>query len=80
MPCTLPLTPNSTQPPTTQMVQAPGAKDELDFILVVGGWDSSNTAHLVEIPHSAGIEAYHVNQADCIKADNSITYRDVDGE
>lgn len=63
-----------------EMVQEPGAKDELDFILVVGGWDSSNTAHLVEIPHSAGIEAYHVNQADCIKADNSITYRDVDGE
>jgi 4-hydroxy-3-methylbut-2-enyl diphosphate reductase len=56
-----------------EMVLAPGAKDELDFILVVGGWDSSNTAHLVEIPHHVGIPAYHVDKASCIAADNSIT-------
>lgn len=61
------------------MVQEPNAKDTLDFILVVGGWDSSNTAHLVEIPHAVGIPAYHIDKADCISADNSIKYRDVDG-
>jgi 4-hydroxy-3-methylbut-2-enyl diphosphate reductase len=62
------------------MIQAPGAKEVLDFILVVGGWDSSNTAHLVEIPHLAGIPAFHIDKASCITADNSITYRDVDGK
>eukprot|EP00536_Pseudo-nitzschia_multiseries_P016326 jgi/Psemu1/263558/estExt_Genewise1Plus.C_10780004 len=52
----------------------------LDFILVVGGWDSSNTAHLLEIPHKNGIRSFHINRADCIGADNTITHRTVDGE
>jgi len=55
------------------------ATPDLDFILVVGGWDSSNTAHLLEIPVHEGIRGYHVNVADCIKPDNSIEHRDVDG-
>ncbi|KAL3942211.1 MAG: hypothetical protein SGBAC_003558 [Bacillariaceae sp.] len=52
----------------------------LDFILVVGGWDSSNTAHLLEIPHHQGIRSFHINRAECISADNTITHRTVDGE
>lgn len=52
----------------------------LDFILVVGGWDSSNTQHLLEIPHTAGIRGFHINRAECIGADNTITHRTVDGE
>lgn len=52
----------------------------LDFILVVGGWDSSNTGHLLEIPVHAGIRSFHINRADCIHADNTITHRTVDGE
>jgi len=52
----------------------------LDFILVIGGWDSSNTAHLLEIPHHAGIKSYHINRAECISADNTITHRTVTGE
>jgi len=51
----------------------------LDFVLVVGGWDSSNTAHLLEIPHDAGLTGYHVNTASCIRPDNSVEFRDVDG-
>jgi len=52
----------------------------LDFILVVGGWDSSNTAHLLEIPQHAGVRSFHINKADCIGADNTITHRTMSGE
>jgi 4-hydroxy-3-methylbut-2-enyl diphosphate reductase len=52
----------------------------LDFILVVGGWDSSNTAHLLEIPHKAGIRSFHIDRAERINADNTITHRTVEGE
>ena len=54
--------------------------NKLDFILVIGGWDSSNTAHLLEIPHKAGVRSFHINRAECIGADNTITHRTVDGE
>ncbi len=56
------------------------AGNPLDFILVVGGWDSSNTAHLLEIPHEEGLRGFHVNEASCIKPDNSVAHRTVDGE
>jgi len=52
----------------------------LDFILVVGGFDSSNTAHLLEIPIKAGIRAFHINKAECIGADNTISHRNMAGE
>ena len=52
----------------------------LDFILVVGGWDSSNTAHLLEIPQHAGVRSFHINRAECIGADNTITHRTMAGE
>merc|ERR1719253_253935 len=63
----------------SEMVEGPDVKD-LDFILVVGGWDSSNTAHLVEIPHHKGIRTFHINRSECISPDNTITHRTVDGE
>jgi 4-hydroxy-3-methylbut-2-enyl diphosphate reductase len=57
------------------------AKDlDLDFILVIGGFDSSNTAHLLEIPVNAGVRAFHINRAECIGADNTITHRTMNGE
>jgi len=62
----------------TEMSDSDGAKD-LDFILVVGGWDSSNTAHLLEIPIDAGLPAYHVNVPGCIQPANTIEHRLVDG-
>lgn len=65
----------------TEMVEAHQAKtNELDFILVVGGWDSSNTAHLLEIPHHAGVTAYHIDTAERIRPDGSIQHRTVSGD
>lgn len=62
-----------------EMSEAESAS-ELDFILVVGGWDSSNTAHLLEIPVHAGVPAYHINVPSCISADGSITHRTINGD
>jgi len=55
-------------------------KPDLDFILVVGGFDSSNTAHLLEIPHMRGVPSFHINTADCIQAENVIRHRTIDGD
>eukprot|EP00977_Amphora_coffeiformis_P020652 scaffold8374_cov175-Amphora_coffeaeformis.AAC.91 len=52
----------------------------LDFILVIGGWDSSNTAHLLEIPVNEGVRAFHIDRAERISADNTITHRTMSGE
>ncbi|KAH8047192.1 4-hydroxy-3-methylbut-2-en-1-yl diphosphate reductase [Aureococcus anophagefferens] len=62
-----------------EMVDDESVKD-LDFILVVGGFDSSNTAHLVEIPYEAGIPVFHINEADCISETNAVSHRLVSGE
>lgn len=67
------------QDAVSEIVEEATAND-LDFILVVGGFDSSNTAHLLEIPQLAGVRSFHINKADCISADNTITHRKMDGE
>merc|ERR1712196_703025 len=54
-----------------EMIQDPKV-EELDFILVVGGFDSSNTAHLVEIPHDAGKTVFHINEGDWLPTDRPL--------
>lgn len=37
-------------------------EEELDLMLVVGGWDSSNTHHLAEIAADRGFKTYWINK------------------
>lgn len=65
----------------TDIVEAKGkGEDDLDFVLIVGGFDSSNTAHLNEIPHMNGVTSYHIDRAERISAGNTIEHRTVDGD
>eukprot|EP01035_Chromulina_nebulosa_P019899 gene19899-25854_t len=63
------------QDAVTELVE----KKDIDFVLVVGGFDSSNTAHLKEIPDKFNVESYHIDRAERILPDNSIQHRLVDG-
>jgi 4-hydroxy-3-methylbut-2-enyl diphosphate reductase len=59
----------------TELMEEP----KLDFILIVGGFDSSNTCHLKEIPHMQHIPSFHIDRAERITADGSIEHREIDG-
>ncbi len=46
----------------------------LDLVLVIGGYNSSNTTHLVEIA-TASVTAYHVRSADCIESPDRLRHQ-----
>ncbi len=43
--------------------------DAPDLLLVVGGYNSSNTAHLAELGLSRGIRTFHLEDSSCIELD-----------
>lgn len=51
----------------------------LDLILVIGGFNSSNTSHLQEIAESHGLKSFHIDGPDCIGPDNRIRHRLLNG-
>ncbi|HEY9713759.1 MAG TPA: 4-hydroxy-3-methylbut-2-enyl diphosphate reductase, partial [Chroococcales cyanobacterium] len=53
-----------------KLVNAP-----LNLILVIGGFNSSNTGHLQEIAESRGLPSYHIDGPDCILPDNTIRHK-----
>ena len=52
------------------------AREGLDLMMVVGGYNSSNTGHLVEISLEF-CPAYHIKDASCILSQNEIEHKPV---
>jgi len=50
--------------------------EPLDLMVVIGGYNSSNTTHLAAIC-SEKVTTYHIEDAACIEEDGSIRYRPV---
>lgn len=50
-------------------------EEDADFALVIGGYNSSNTSHLVELCE-AKLPTYFINHEDCLKDDFSIAHFD----
>jgi len=55
-------------------------EEKLDLMLVIGGFNSSNTGHLQEIAHKRGVPSYHIDGPGCVGPGNAIRYKAENGE
>ncbi|WP_017293906.1 4-hydroxy-3-methylbut-2-enyl diphosphate reductase [Geminocystis herdmanii] len=53
-------------------------KEKLDLIVVIGGFNSSNTTHLQEISIEYNIPSYHIDSGDRIFLNNRIEHKPLD--
>ncbi|MBW4657579.1 MAG: 4-hydroxy-3-methylbut-2-enyl diphosphate reductase [Drouetiella hepatica Uher 2000/2452] len=49
--------------------------EKLDLMMVIGGYNSSNTTHLQEIAIERGIPSYHIDSADRILSSNRLEHK-----
>jgi 4-hydroxy-3-methylbut-2-enyl diphosphate reductase len=49
--------------------------ETVDLMVVIGGYNSSNTTHLQEIAVSRGIRSFHIDTPERIHTDNSIEHK-----
>ena len=54
--------------------------EPLDLMVVIGGYNSSNTTHLQEIAMSRGIRSFHIDTPERIHSDNAIEHKPLDSE
>ena len=54
--------------------------EPLDLMVVIGGYNSSNTTHLQEIAVSRGIRSFHIDTPERISPDNCIEHMPLGGE
>ncbi len=55
-------------------------EQKLDLMVVIGGFNSSNTTHLQEIAVERAITSYHIDCVERIHSRNSIEHRQLNGE
>ena len=53
-------------------------EEDLSLMLVIGGFNSSNTTHLQEIAIEKGFVSYHIDSAERIRSDNQIEHKPLD--
>ncbi|MEA5579991.1 4-hydroxy-3-methylbut-2-enyl diphosphate reductase [Nodularia harveyana UHCC-0300] len=55
-------------------------EEKLDLMLVIGGFNSSNTAQLQQIAAQKNLPSYHIDCVERIKSANTIEHRQLNGE
>ena len=47
-------------------------EEPLDLMVVVGGYNSSNTCHLAELAEGRGVRTFHIEDAECVDVESGI--------
>jgi 4-hydroxy-3-methylbut-2-enyl diphosphate reductase len=55
-------------------------EDKLDLMIVIGGFNSSNTTQLQQIAFDRNIPSYHIDSVERILSTNAINHRQLNGE